>query len=137
MSADSHFFDDLGADSLLMARFSAAIRARGGLPAVSMKDIYLHPTIRRLAAAIGGTGPAPSGGAGPAQPAGEPPQPLARPAGRPAAAVGSDATPAPAGTPRYLLCGVLQLLAFAGYACLGRPVAERRPGLGHGRPRGA
>ena len=60
VSADSHFFDDLGADSLLMARFNAAIRARGGLPAVSMKDVYLHPTIRRLAAAIGGTGPAPA-----------------------------------------------------------------------------
>ena len=58
VSADSHFFDDLGADSLLMARFNAAIRGRGDLPAVSMKDIYLHPTIRRLAAAIGGAGSA-------------------------------------------------------------------------------
>ena len=53
ISADSHFFDDLGASSLLMARFSAAIRERGDLPPVSMKDIYLHPTVRQLAAASG------------------------------------------------------------------------------------
>ena len=33
VSADSHFFDDLGADSLLMARFNAAVRERGDLPA--------------------------------------------------------------------------------------------------------
>ena len=58
VSADSHFFDDLGADSLLMARFNAAIRQRGDLPAVSMKDIYLHPTIRQLAAALPATSPA-------------------------------------------------------------------------------
>ena len=67
VSADSHFFDDLGADSLLMARFNAAIRAPRRPPAVSMKDIYLHPTIRRLAAAIGATGPAPGPVEGPAQ----------------------------------------------------------------------
>ncbi len=52
VSADGHFFDDLGASSLLMARFSAAIRERGVLPPVSMKDIYLHPTVRLLAASL-------------------------------------------------------------------------------------
>src|SRR5207245_2211467 len=49
VSADSHFFDDLGADSLGMAHFCARVRKRGDLPSVSMKDIYRHPTIRSLA----------------------------------------------------------------------------------------
>ena len=52
VSVESHFFDVLGADSLLMARFNAAIRKHAGLPAVSMKDVYLNPTVRRLAAAL-------------------------------------------------------------------------------------
>ena len=111
VSADSHFFDDLGADSLPMARLTAAIRDRGELLAISMKDIYLHPTIRRLAAAIGGAGPATA--TGPAPGSADSP---ARIADSPARTVDSDG--APAGTPRYLLCGALQLLAFAGYAFL-------------------
>ena len=52
VSVDSHFFDDLGADSMLMARFCARVRKRPDLPAVSMKDIYEHPTIRDLATAL-------------------------------------------------------------------------------------
>ena len=58
VSADSHFFEDLGADSMLMARFCARIRKRADLPSVSMPDVYKHPTIRSLAAAL--TQPAPS-----------------------------------------------------------------------------
>ena len=50
---DSHFFDELGASSLLMARFNAALRERTALPSVSMKDIYLFPTVRELAASLG------------------------------------------------------------------------------------
>ena len=42
---DSHFFDDLGADSLMMAQFCARVRKRPDLPSVSMKDVYQHPTI--------------------------------------------------------------------------------------------
>ena len=52
VSVDSHFFDDLGADSMLMARFCARVRKRTDLPSVSMPDIYKHPTIRSLAAAL-------------------------------------------------------------------------------------
>src|SRR5437867_13380637 len=52
VSVDSHFFDELGADSLVMAHFCARVRKRGDLPSVSMKDIYGHPTIRSLAAAL-------------------------------------------------------------------------------------
>jgi hypothetical protein len=58
VSADGHFFNDLGASSLLMAMFSAAVRERGGLPPVSMKDIYLHRAVRLLAAAMEEPGPA-------------------------------------------------------------------------------
>ena len=50
---DSHFFDDLGADSLVMAKFCARVRKREGLPVMSMQDIYAHPSIRRLAQAFG------------------------------------------------------------------------------------
>src|SRR2546425_10067814 len=48
VSVDSHFFDELGADSLVMAHFCARVRKRGDLPSVSMKDIYRHPTIGSL-----------------------------------------------------------------------------------------
>ena len=49
VSTEHHFFDDLGANSLLMARVCAAIRKNPGMSNVSMRDIYMHPTIVRLA----------------------------------------------------------------------------------------
>src|SRR5436190_16117303 len=52
LSVESHFFDELGADSLVMAKFCARVRKRRDLPSVSMQDIYRHPTIRSLAAAL-------------------------------------------------------------------------------------
>src|SRR5216117_422565 len=57
VSVDSDFFDDLGADSLVMAHFCARVRKRGGLPSVSMRDVYRHPTIRSLAAALADAAP--------------------------------------------------------------------------------
>src|SRR3954468_20989305 len=51
---DGHFFEDLGADSMLMARFCARVRKRPELPSVSMQDVYQHPTIRSLATALAG-----------------------------------------------------------------------------------
>jgi len=124
VSVDRHFFNDLGASSLLMARFSAAIRERGGLPPVSIKDIYLHPTVRGLAAAVAGpdlAGPAPalpgSPLAGLTPPGSARPDPPRHPAaaGLPDAAL-LDTSPAK-GRPLFALCGVLQLLAFL--VCLG------------------
>ena len=50
---DSHFFDELGADSLVMAKFCARARKREDLPSIAMKDIYAHPTIRSLAESFG------------------------------------------------------------------------------------
>lgn len=49
VSTDHDFFDDLGANSLLMARVCAAIRKNPGMSNVSMRDIYMHPTIAKLA----------------------------------------------------------------------------------------
>src|SRR5216117_4292890 len=57
VSVDSHFFEELGADSLVMAHFCARVRKRGDLPSVSMKDVYAHPTIRSLAAALADAAP--------------------------------------------------------------------------------
>ena len=40
---DSHFFDDLGANSLLLAKFSALVRKQTELPPLSMREIYRNP----------------------------------------------------------------------------------------------
>ena len=100
VSVASDFFAELGASSLVMARYSARLRTRGDLPAVSIRDIYLHPTVRGLAVAIADREPGQAAAATRATPAdGDEP-----------------ALPAPAGTPRPLLCGGLQVLAALIYA---------------------
>src|SRR5438034_900652 len=48
-SVADDFFKDLGAHSLLMARFGAEIRKRTNAVSISMRDIYLNPTIEKLA----------------------------------------------------------------------------------------
>jgi len=98
----SHFFADLGVDSLVMAHFCARIRKRGDLPSVSMKDVYAHPTIASLATALTQAVPAqaeqaPASGQATAEPA--------APASR-------------ATTAQYVTCGALQLLSFAACAYL-------------------
>ncbi|HHY50704.1 MAG TPA: amino acid adenylation domain-containing protein, partial [Alphaproteobacteria bacterium] len=50
VSIADHFFDDLGANSLLMAQFCNRLRETGLVADVSMRDTYQHPTIRDLAA---------------------------------------------------------------------------------------
>src|SRR5207249_7470984 len=89
VSVDSHFFDDLGADSLVMAHFCARVRKRSNLPSVSMKEIYGHPTIRSLAAALADAAPSSAESLVPAA---------------------IEATPT--NTLEYVLCGALQLLSF-------------------------
>jgi non-ribosomal peptide synthetase-like protein len=100
---DSHFFDDLGANSLVMAHFCARVRKRTDLPAVSIKDIYGHPTIRSLATALTDD------------------QPLAAPSSVPTP------TPVEVTTPgsslRFVLCGVLQCLIFLEYSFVAAVVA--------------
>src|SRR2546425_5889495 len=96
VSVDSHFFDDLGADSLVMAHFCARVRKRGDLPSVSMQDVYQHPTIRSLAAA---RADAVLSSPRPAVPAAIEP-------------------PTPTSTREYILCGALQGLFFLAYSYL-------------------
>src|SRR5437867_7559343 len=97
LSVDSHFFDELGADSLVMAHFCARLRKRGDLPSVSMKDVYAHPTIRRLAAALADVAPS---------------------SAKPAVAATLE-LPTPTSMREYVLCGALQGLFYLGYSYLG------------------
>ena len=114
VAPDAHFFDDLGADSMLMARFCARARKRSDLPTVSIKDVYRHTTVTALAAAHA---PAPSP-APTATPAGPEPTGAWAPADLPAAVAVTPVPEAgePVGTPRYVLCGALQLLIFLTYS---------------------
>src|SRR5438034_1602827 len=96
VSVDSHFFDELGADSLVMAHFCARVRKRGNLPPVSMKDVYAHPTIRSLAAAVADLAPR---------------------SAKSAAAAALE-LPTPTSTREYVLCGALQALFYLGYCYL-------------------
>src|SRR5436309_14602786 len=97
VSVDSHFFDDLGADSLVMAHFCARVRKRGDLPPVSMKDVYAHPTIRSLTEALAE---------------------VARASAKPPAATELE-LPTATNTREYVLCGALQAPFYLGYSCLG------------------
>ncbi|MET4135564.1 Pls/PosA family non-ribosomal peptide synthetase [Pseudarthrobacter sp. PvP090] len=98
VSTDAHFFNDLGADSLLMAHFCARVRKETGLPPAAMQDIYQHPTVRQLAECL---------------------QARRIEADLVPAAQSVDDAP-PATLPRassfqYVLCGAIQLLVFLGY----------------------
>ncbi|CAL2059892.1 Carrier domain-containing protein [Streptomyces murinus] len=103
---DSHFFTDLGANSLVMAQFCARVRKRPDLPSPSMRDIYRYPTIRDLAEALAPATPPPDEAAGPTT-ASAAPVPVAPPAPLPHT---SRLT--------HFLCGTFQLLAFLGYSFL-------------------
>ncbi|MGV9249835.1 Pls/PosA family non-ribosomal peptide synthetase [Streptomyces sp. NPDC003697] len=95
VGADSDFFTDLGANSLVMAQFCARVRKRPDLPSVSMRDIYRNPTVRGLAASLAGAAS----------------MSAAQPAPAPAPAVHG-----PARAPGHVLCGTLQALLFLGYS---------------------
>ena len=97
VSVDSHFFDGLGANSLLMAQFSTRVRRDTSMRQLSMRDIYLNPTIRQLAAALGDVAPSDSA---------PPVETVARPVPR-----GSSAG--------YVLCGAAQLLVYLATIYLG------------------
>src|SRR5688572_28310717 len=96
VAVDSHFFEELGADSLAMAHFCARLRKRGDLPPISMKDVYAHPTIRSLADALD----------------------VAHASAKPPAAKVLE-LPTPTNTREYVLCGALQALFYLGYSYLG------------------
>jgi non-ribosomal peptide synthetase-like protein len=54
---DDDFFRDLGGHSLLVARVVSRLRAAPGLEGLSVLDVYEHPTIERLAAALAKAAP--------------------------------------------------------------------------------
>ena len=54
VSVEDHFFDNLGTNSLLMARYSTKIRKELGQTDFSMRDIYQNPTVRAFAALLAG-----------------------------------------------------------------------------------
>ncbi|PVZ57449.1 Pls/PosA family non-ribosomal peptide synthetase [Arthrobacter sp. H-02-3] len=98
VSTDAHFFNDLGADSLLMARYCARIRKETALPPAAMQDIYENPTVRQLATCLEAR----------------------HSASVLSAAVPDTGTAVPAPMPQassfsYFMCGVIQLLIFLGY----------------------
>ncbi|WP_328608261.1 amino acid adenylation domain-containing protein [Amycolatopsis sp. NBC_00345] len=95
VSVRDHVFDDLGANSLLIARFCAKVRNHPALPPVSMKDVYLSPDLAALAGTLATREP----GGTPVRAATTPPPP-------------------PVSGPMYVLCGVLQLLVFLAYCCM-------------------
>ncbi|WP_207936350.1 Pls/PosA family non-ribosomal peptide synthetase [Actinomadura sp. KC216] len=114
VSTDSHFFDDLGADSLVMARFCTAVRERTDLP-VSMLDVYQNPQVKGLAAVLAERAPA-------VAPPETPPE--ARPA---------DTRPAVRKRVReYVVCGALQLLLFIATVYAGAVVTSAGYGWASG-----
>ncbi|MGY1761283.1 Pls/PosA family non-ribosomal peptide synthetase [Geodermatophilus sp. SYSU D00779] len=86
VSVTSNLFDDLGADSLLLARICARIREGGDLPTVSNRDLYQNPTVRELAAVLAGREVV-------------------------TAPVATDPSAPPPRGHQHLVCGALQLLA--------------------------
>jgi len=94
VSLDDHVFDDLGADSLVMAHFCARVRNQGDLGSVSMQDVYAHPSIRGLADALDEAGPL-------------------------VAAPEVAEVVTPASNAQVALCGTLQMLAFVAYVYAG------------------
>ena len=95
----ANFFEELGADSLLMARFCARTRKRDDLPSVGMPDVYRNPTIASLTAAL-------DGGA-------DPDRVRSGPAGPPATE-SEEPTGPRATTAAFVLCGAAQLALRAG-----------------------
>ena len=123
VAAESHFFDELGADSLVMAHFCARVRKRTDLPSVSMKDVYQHSTVQSLAVAL--VQEAPPAPLEPSPPA--PAEPL-KWTGAPASTVEPSSPAAtewraPVTNRSIVGCGALQLLIFFGYSYLAAVVS--------------
>ena len=98
--AGAHFFDDLGANSLLMAGLGARLRRTLDRPALSMADLYQHPSVRLLARHLDATAARADAASSPA----------------PATATSASAAPHHAHRLAYLGCGVAQVLMVLAYA---------------------
>ncbi|MCG8556297.1 MAG: amino acid adenylation domain-containing protein [Proteobacteria bacterium] len=108
VSIKDNFFDDLGAHSLLMAGYCSVVRRHWPAARVSMRDIYLHPTIEQLAGVL-------QLRAKKTPPAGDTPLPNQRSTLCPVN--GRGAEPAQQAPPalHYYACGAAQLVAFLLY----------------------
>ena len=102
VSVTSQLVDDLGANSLTLARISAQLRRKTDLPPVAIRLMYSHPTVRDLADALTSDRAAPAAGVTVPEP---PPAP-------------------PVGTWTHRLCGLAQLLVLAGLALGGVLLAD-------------
>ncbi len=106
VSVESHFFDDLGANSLMLAHFCAKVRKAGGAPAgrdAGRLPEPDRPVARRRAAE------------GRRARAGAPcPEPAAVP---------------PVGTLSYVFCGLMQLLVMLGPGRARRGAVRHRPAV--------
>ncbi|MCE3550917.1 amino acid adenylation domain-containing protein [Pseudonocardia sp. RS11V-5] len=91
VSVDSHLFEELGADSLQLARFSARVRNGTDLSPPAMKELYLNPTVEKLAAVVE--------------------------AGDGTRNVSTDEV-LRVSTVRYVVCGAVQVLLYLAFACL-------------------
>ncbi|MFF3256727.1 Pls/PosA family non-ribosomal peptide synthetase, partial [Actinacidiphila glaucinigra] len=87
----------------------ARARKQADLPPISMPDIYKHPTIRTLAAALTSTKP----------------DTKSKPASQPATPAAYIEPPRRARNAEYVLCGALQLLFLFGYPALTAFVAVK------------
>ncbi|MGR6963824.1 Pls/PosA family non-ribosomal peptide synthetase [Geodermatophilus sp. URMC 61] len=106
---DAHVFEDLGADSMVMARFCARVRKRADLPAVSIKDVYAHPTLRGLATALAPTAPAEAEAPVPAD----------------VSAVAASEPVARASAAEYVATGAMQVALFLAYTLVMGAVLQR------------
>ncbi|HEY3464488.1 MAG TPA: non-ribosomal peptide synthetase, partial [Amycolatopsis sp.] len=97
VSVTAHFFADLAADSLLLAKFCARVRESGELAPLPVKQLYLHPTVRELACSAAGPALVPAA---------------------PAVA------PHRAGAAAHALCGLYQLLLFLAYVAASAVLAD-------------
>jgi len=99
-----------------VAQFCAQVRKRPELPAVSMKDIYQHPTIAGLAAALAPAAAVPDAS----------PELLETSTSGPERSDTSPAVgPTHTSSRQYVVCGVLQLLIFVAYSYLGAYIATQ------------
>lgn len=96
VSVDANFFDELGADSLLIAQFVSRLRDSLEIKGLSLKEIYRYPTVQQLAEVIE------------AQPSKAEPKPVSSP----------DVTPHVASTFEYVSCGVMQVAYTVGLVWL-------------------
>jgi non-ribosomal peptide synthetase-like protein len=99
VSTEAHFFNDLGANSLLMAHFCARVRNNTELVPPAMQDVYQNPTVRQLAGVL--TAPQPNARGAPAEYSGD--------------EVGTETRVRPPTTLEYVMCGAIQLAVFVCY----------------------